>query len=67
MEKKIVTALTIYFVLGLIFALGYAYFYHWTPLSVFSPPFYGVLLSWPFQLPGLIWDYQYYGLAGKVL
>lgn len=67
MEKKIAAFATAYFVLGFVFALIYAYFYHWPPLSIFSPGFYAVMLTWPFQLPGLIWDFQYYGPAGKVL
>ena len=67
MEKKIAPFAIIYFVIGLVFAVIFAIFYHWPPLSLFSPGFYVVALSWPIQLPGFIWDFQYYGLAGKTL
>lgn len=67
MEKKIGALIVAYFVIGLIFAVVYALFYHWPPLSFFSPGFYVVLLSWPIQLPGFLSDFQFYGIAGKTL
>ncbi|MDD2823328.1 MAG: hypothetical protein PHQ59_04600 [Candidatus Daviesbacteria bacterium] len=65
MEKKITAIAIVYFVIGLIVAITFATFYHWPPLSYFSPNFYSVVLTWPFQLSGLISDFQYYGFAGK--
>lgn len=67
MEKKLATFAIIYFILGLIFASIYAIFYHWPPLSFFSPGFFAVVFTWPVQLPGLFYDFQIYGLAGKTL
>jgi hypothetical protein len=67
MEKRIATFGVAYFIIGIVFAIGFAMFYHWPPLSYFSPNFYSVVLTWPFQLPGLIWDFQSYGWAGKTL
>lgn len=67
MEKKITTLAIIYFIIGLIFAFGYAFFYHWPGLSFFSPGFYAVVLTWPIQVPGFIVDFQYYGWAGKII
>jgi len=66
-EKKIINFVVIYFLLGLIFATIFAFFYHWPPLSFLSPGFYAVTLTWPIQLPGFVWDFQYYGFAGKTL
>ena len=63
--KRITTFAIAYLLVGIIFALYYAYYYHWTALSYFSPPFYSVILTWPIQIPGLIKDIQYYGLSGK--
>ncbi len=67
MEKKIISVAIAYFVIGLVFAIIYAIFYHWPPLSFFSPGFYAVLLTWPIQLLGFISDFQYYGFTGKTL
>jgi len=65
-KEKIVTNIAIiYFILGLIFAILYAIYYHWEVLSFLSPGFYAVVLSWPFQTPGFISDLTYYGLTGK--
>lgn len=61
------TIVILYFIIGLLFALFYAYFYHWGALSYFSPGFYMVLLTWPIQLPGLVGDFFQYGWAGKIL
>lgn len=67
MEKRIAIFAVVYFLIGIIFAISYALFYHWTALSFLSPGFYLVVLSWPFQLSGFIADFSYYGFAGKVL
>ena len=67
MERKITTFAIVYFILGLLFAIGFAFFYHWPTLSFFSPGFYAVVLTWPAQVPGFVVDYQYYGWAGKIL
>lgn len=55
----------IYFILGLIFAFSFAIYYKWTPLSYFSPGFYAVILSWPYQAIGFVNDLTFYGFAGK--
>jgi hypothetical protein len=65
MEKKIGTFAVIYFIIGLAFAITFAWFYHWPALSYFSPGFYVVVLTWPIQIPGFIYDFQYFGFAGK--
>lgn len=66
--ERIVTALAIfYFLGGLIFAAGYALFYHWEVFSFFSPGFYMVVLTWPIQLPGLFNDFRLFGFSGKIL
>lgn len=67
MEKKIALTAIIYFLTGLVFAVTYAWFYHWGPLSYFSPGFYFVVATWPFQIIGFITDFQTYGLTGKIL
>lgn len=67
MEKKIATIAVVYFVIGILFAIVFAIFYHWPILSLFSPKFYIVVFTWPFQIFGLIVDFQYYGFAGKIL
>ncbi len=67
MEKKVTTVAVAYFIIGLFFAICYALFYHWGVLSLFSPGFYAVVLTWPIQLPGFIFDFQYYGFAGKII
>lgn len=64
-DKLIGTLAIVYFLIGLVFATGFAIYYHWTLLSFFSPGFFAVVLSWPAQIPGLIFDLQTYGLAGK--
>ncbi len=57
----------IYITIGLLFAIIYAIFYHWSAFTLFSPGFYVVAFSWPFQLPAFFTDFQLYGLAGKQL
>lgn len=67
MDKKIGTFVIIYFIIGIIFASIFAIFYHWPPLSFFSPGFFVVAFTWPIQLFGFISDFQIYGLTGKTL
>ncbi|MDO8498467.1 MAG: hypothetical protein Q7S44_01655 [bacterium] len=67
MEKKLTTFAIIYFIIGLVFAISFALFYHWPGRSFFSPGFYVVVLTWPIQIPGYLSDFQIYGLAGKTL
>lgn len=65
MPKKFSTYFIAYLILGLIFAIGFALFYRWSPLSYLSPGFYGVVLTWPYQAIGFTHDLMYYGLAGR--
>ena len=65
MEKKITAIITVYLLIGLVFASLFAFYYRWGLLSLFSPGFYAVLLSWPFQFLGFLSDFMTYGLAGK--
>jgi len=64
-EKKLSIIAALYFVFGLVFAFFFAYFYHWTPFAYFSPGFYVVILTWPYQALGFIPDLLQFGLAGK--
>lgn len=64
--EKILTNFTIiYFILGLFFATMFAIYYRWVALSFLSPGFYAVVITWPFQFPGLLKDFITYGFAGK--
>lgn len=66
MMGKILSRITIlYFILGLIFTTFYAIYYKWVALAFLSPGFYTVMISWPFQTPGFVYDLITYGLAGK--
>lgn len=65
MEKKVSVCFVLYFILGLIFAFLFALYYRWPALGYFSPGFYMVIFSWPYQAIGFIKDLLYYGLAGK--
>lgn len=67
MERNLTNFFIVYFITGILFAFIYAWFYHWGFLSLFSPGFYVVVLTWPFQIPHFIIDFQQYGFAGKVL
>jgi hypothetical protein len=67
LSKRITTFIIAYLMLGLVFAICYALYYHWTPLAYFSPGFYAVIVTWPLQAFGLLKDIQYYGWAGKPL
>ncbi len=66
MIGKILSAIAItYFILGFVIAILFALYYHWSPLSFLSPGFYSVILTWPYQIIGLLRDLTTYGLAGK--
>lgn len=64
-EKFISTAAIVYFMLGFIFAIAFAAYYHWPALSFLSPGFYSVILTWPYQAIGLVRDFWAYGFAVK--
>ena len=64
-EKLVSTIAIAYFMVGFVFAVGFAVYYHWPPLSFLSPGFYSVILTWPYQAIGFINDLTLYGLAGK--
>jgi len=64
-EKIISTIAIFYFMLGFIFTILFAIYYHWPYLSFLSPSFYSVILSWPYQMIGFMKDLLTYGLAGK--
>lgn len=65
-KSKLISNIAIgYVMLGFIFAILFAIYYHWSPLSFLSPNFYSVVLTWPFQGVGFINDLLNYGLAGK--
>ena len=67
-KEKIAANIAIgYFIFGIVFAAGFAIYYKWTLLSFFSPNFFMVVFSWPFQAIGFIGDFLTYGLAGKPL
>lgn len=67
-EKIISFLASFYVIFGLIFALYYAVYYHWSmPFSLFSPPFFSVLITWPFQIPGFLNDILLYGPGGKLI
>lgn len=64
-DKIIATIGIVYFIVGLLFATGFAIYYKWEFLSFLSPGFYVVVISWPLQAQGFIRDLLQYGLAGK--
>lgn len=59
------TLAVIYFMVGFVFAIAFAIYYHWPVLSFLSPGFYSVILTWPYQAIGFIRDLLTYGLTGK--
>lgn len=64
--EKLATNLVIgYFLIGLAFGILFAIYYRWEWFGYFSPGFFMVVLSWPYQALGFINDLLYYGLAGK--
>lgn len=64
-ERLISNIVIAYFMIGFVFAILFATYYRWSPLSFLSPQFYSVILSWPYQAIGFIKDILNYGLAGK--
>ena len=64
-EKILSNIVMIYFATGLFFAIVFAFYYKWEWFGYFSPGFFAVLLTWPFQAIGFIQDILYYGLSGK--
>ncbi|EKD85315.1 MAG: hypothetical protein ACD_38C00046G0002 [uncultured bacterium] len=64
-EKLLTNLVMLYFSIGLIFAIVFALYYRWEWFGYFSPGFFAVLLTWPFQTIGFAGDLLYYGLAGK--
>lgn len=64
-DKLISTIAIVYFMLGFVFAIAFAIYYRWSTLSFFSPGFYSVIFTWPFQILGFISDLLSYGLPGK--
>lgn len=67
LDKRLTAIGIVYFIVGVVFAVCYALFYHWGFLSFLSPGFFAVALTWPIQFPGFLWDFQLYGLTGKEL
>ncbi len=65
MEKRLSYIAIIYFLIGLVFAFTFAWYYSWPVVGYFSPGFWMVILTWPFQAIGFVRDFLYYGLAGK--
>jgi hypothetical protein len=66
LEDKLSLFAILYFMTGIIFALYYAYYYHWEFYAYFSPGFFMVVFTWPFQiLHGFMADILYYGPGGK--
>jgi len=64
-EKTLTNFVIGYFIVGLVFAILFAIYYKWEWFGYFSPGFFMVLITWPFQAWGFINDLLYYGLAGK--
>ncbi len=65
MERKIQIGVAAYMMAGLAFAFLFAIYYRWGALSFFSPGFYAVIFTWPYQAIGFVNDLMFYGLAGK--
>jgi hypothetical protein len=64
-EKLLTNLVIIYFTVGVVFALIFAWYYKWEWFGYFSPGFFAVLFTWPYQAIGFTSDLLYYGLAGK--
>ena len=65
-KSAILSSLAIgYFMVGFLFAIGFAIYYRWPFISFLSPGFYMVILSWPYQAIGFTADLLNFGLAGK--
>ena len=64
-EKRISFFSILYFIFGLLFAFAFAFYYKWPIVGYFSPGWFMVVFTWPYQAIGFIRDLLYYGLAGK--
>jgi hypothetical protein len=65
-KKKLITNLAIlYFLIGFVFAIGFAIYYRWEAFGFLSPGFYAVVFTWPFQIPGFLTDFARYGFSQK--
>ncbi len=64
-EARFSTLGILYFMVGLIFAFVFAFYYRWPFTGYLSPGFLAVVFTWPYQAIGFIKDLLYYGLAGK--
>jgi len=65
LESKLSNLAIIYSMIGLVFAFLFALYYRWPWYGYFSPGFFAVFISWPYQAIGFVKDLLYYGLAGK--
>jgi hypothetical protein len=64
-ESKLSLFAIYYSMAGLLVAILFAMYYRWPWYGYFSPGFFAVFATWPYQLIGFIRDFLYYGLAGK--
>lgn len=64
-ERWIANIAIAYFIFGVVFAICFALYYKWGALSFFSPNFFSVVFTWPYQAIGFTGDLYTYGLAGK--
>lgn len=64
-ENRLSLLAIYYSIGGLIFAIIFALYYRWPWYGYFSPGFFAVFASWPYQIIGFVRDFMYYGLAGK--
>jgi hypothetical protein len=67
LESRLSLIAIVYFMAGVIFAGFFAWYYHWPFVGYFSPGFYMVIFSWPYQAIGLIKDISFYGVTYPVL
>ncbi len=65
MDKKLSYIAAGYLMTGLLFALVFAWYYRWPVFGYFSPGFYAVIITWPYQAVGFTSDVLYYGWGGK--
>ncbi|MBI2022433.1 hypothetical protein HYS97_01095 [Candidatus Daviesbacteria bacterium] len=65
LEKRLSTIGILYIMFGLVFAICFALYYRWPIYALFSPGFFAVMFTWPYQAIGFIGDLMYYGFLGK--
>lgn len=65
LEDKVSLFFTLYFMFGLLFGLMFAYYYRWEFYGYFSPNFFAVVFTWPYQAIGFLRDVFYYGTLTK--